>query len=431
MTGLIANPNIAPFIRESVLAYQEAEMLGCFYTTVYHHQEHLFTSLLTKISGKFRQELNRRPLHEIDYSLIKGLWLPELCRITATKLINPIVADRVWEWAEHNFDSWTSKQLKISTAFVHVYEHAALQTLQEANKKRIVSIYEQPSQYHHSFTAIVEEQLKLYPELKNAEVSLLNDSNAVRRNKRRDEELAIADFILCNSAFTEKTLLEAGILPQKIMKIHYGFPEIADFKTASPASAKLRFIYAGNLSLRKGIHILLQAWKELHLGDSAELFLIGKNQLPDFFWQGLPDNIKKFENLPQTEYFKLLLASNIFVLPTLADGFGMVISEAMAKGIPVLTTTASAGPDLIKHQNNGLLVSPNDKEALKGQLKWCMDNRNTLADIGKKALATAKAYPWKAYRKKLAGMVKEMIESHPNTTHSTKSTASQIHHNVR
>lgn len=409
MKGIIASPNIAPFIRESVLAYEEAGMLDNFCTTVYFHPDKKTHAILSANSKKLEAELKRRRLDQLSIKHIKSLLFPELLRIGASRYSNALLADKIWEWAEKYFDRWVSKKIRQHTSFIHVYEHAALTSLKVSKARNILSIYEQPSQHHHYFTEVVAEQLKQYPELGSDEIALLHNEKAERRNLRRDEELDLAAYILCNSSFTRKTLIKAGIAENKILTIPYGFPETFYIKIEK--GKKIRFLYAGNMSLRKGIHLLLQSWKALNT-QNAELYLVGKNQLPDFFWQDLPENIIRVNNLPQEEYFKVLAGADIFVMPTLADGFGMVISEAMAMGIPVLTTTASAGPDIIKHEEDGLLIPSNDIEALKSMIEWCMNNKEQLHLMGAKAIEKAKIYPWSAYRKSLSDTVSKLVIKH-------------------
>ncbi|TZF86208.1 glycosyltransferase family 4 protein (plasmid) [Pedobacter sp. BS3] len=408
MKGIIANPNIAPYITQSVLAYQEAGSLEGFYTRFCYHHAHALSTFMASLSLRIKRELKRRQVPELNPKLIRQSPFPELLRVFSARYAPAGLSDKLWEWSELGFDHWVSGELHAGLDFVHTYEHAALMTLQTAKRLGILSIYEQPSQHHAFFDSIVKEQLRQYPELGDSTTRLLYDENAIRRNTRRDEELQTADIILCNSTFTRHTLEEAGVAGDKIICIPYGFP---DALTAKPEKTRtrIRFLYAGNLSLRKGVHILLQAWKTAGLAE-AELFLVGKYLLPDFFRQDLPENVHFIENLPQPEYFHILQQADAFILPTLADGFGMVISEAISMGIPVITTTNSGGPDIIRPYQDGILIPPGDKEAIVQALTWCYNHPEKLQTMGINALKQAQAYPWSTYRKRLVSEVKGKVE---------------------
>lgn len=403
--GIVSNPNLAPYIKQSVLAYQEADMLAKFYTTFCISKQ--WNKSLQFLPKGLRLFLNRRSFLDIHPGLLRSSELSEVIRVLAMKLGNDKLADQVWEWSEKRFDRRVAKKLNRQTAFFHGYEHACLSSLKFAKKLGIPTFYEQPSQHHRYFTKIVEEQVQKYPYLKNDAIALLNDEKATKRNRRRDEELRLSDYIICNSSFTKKTLLAAGIAPEKLMVFPYGYPDI---KAILPKDNELfHFIYAGNLSLRKGVHLLLKAWAQLPAGLPVFLTLMGSSQLPQELLTDLPKNVTWIPNLPYEMAQEKIAKSHVLVLPTLADGFGMVISESMAMGVPVLTTEASAGPDLIENYMDGLCIPADDVEALKEALLWCATHAVECAAMGKKAQEKAKAYPWSVYREQLVTAVKMRI----------------------
>ncbi|QEK50325.1 glycosyltransferase family 4 protein [Pedobacter aquae] len=407
----VANPNIAPYIKQTVIAYQESNNLEKFYTTFFEHREYFLTKFLINYLPNLKKNIKRRNLNEIDFNLVKGKPFKELIRVFSARFLDTITTDKIWEWGELSFDQWVANQLDKSLSSIHTYEHAALKTLERAKELGILSFYEQPSQHHALFEKIVKEQLVLYPELKTKNIDLLTNDKAIKRNKRRDNELKVCDYIICNSTFTKKSLLAADIELKKIITIPYGFPKIETLISEKHPTEKISFMNAGSQNLRKGIHILFQAWKECNFGDKAELIMIGKNHLPTSFLKDLPENIKFIPNIPHEELMSFYAKSDVFVLPTLADGFGMVITEAMSRGMPVITTTHSGGPDIIEHKKNGIIIPPNDKEALIASLRWCVENKNKLKELGRNALIKADSYPWKNFRREVIKQIEEKIAS--------------------
>jgi glycosyltransferase involved in cell wall biosynthesis len=79
----------------------------------------------------------------------------------------------------------------------------------------------------------------------------------------------------------------------------------------------------------------------------------------------------------------------------------MVITEAMARGLPVIASHSSAGPDLIVHKHDGLIINSGDIDDLTEKMNWCLMNREALTEMAKQALIKAKSYQWADYRKEL------------------------------
>lgn len=413
MKGIVANSNIAPHVKESVLAYQENDMLDMFFTTFYEHSKYPLTQVLGKIFPSLKKEFRRRSFEELPYEKIRGYPFKELLRVFAARKLDPVLTDKIWEWGEHSYDRWVANQLYPDLDFAHVTENACLQTLERAKKLNIPAFYEQPSIHHQTFTTIFKIQHELYPIFKQNKMTLVHEEHGERRNKRRDDELKLADYIICNSSFTKTSLLAAGVDSNKILTVPLGFPLVVNEETVvKKINGPLIFLYAGNLSLGKGTHILLDTWKKLNFPpNKAVLWLVGKNHLPETFTHSLGNNVIFFGNIPRADLMDLYTKAHAFVLPTLADGFGMVITEAMSRGLPVIATQNCAGPDLITSGQDGLIIPANDQNALAETLNWCIMNPIRLAEMGIEAKNRAKKYSWAEYRKNLVNTVKAKLRS--------------------
>lgn len=413
MKCTISHPNIAPYIKESVLAYQEHGLLEKFLTTYFQHPKYPLTRNLIRYFPQYEREFKRRNIEEIEYRYIKGHPFLEMLRVFSARSLNPWIENRIWEKSEYNFDRWVAASLQSDIQWVHTYEHAALHTLLKAKKMGITSFLEQSSQHHQFLSKIIKDQTALYPKLNCVSTQLMLDANSVKCGTRKDRELKECDYVICNSKFTSKTLNEAGYLQEKILVIPYGFPEVKPLIIKKSTGQKTTFLFAGNQCLRKGIHLLYKAWIACNFDPSqAELIIVGKNQLPESIRHGLPTSVRFIQNIPHQEMMELYNLADIFVFPTLADGFGMVISEAMSKGIPVITTTNSGGPDIIDHQKNGFLIEAGNIQALTSQMKWCFEHPEATRLIGIKAMETAATYPWKTYRKNLVEAVLQRVNDH-------------------
>jgi glycosyltransferase involved in cell wall biosynthesis len=91
---------------------------------------------------------------------------------------------------------------------------------------------------------------------------------------------------------------------------------------------------------------------------------------------------------------------DLVALPSIAEGFGLVILEAMACGVPVLCTTSTGGADFIAHRQNGLLIEPGSVAAIEQELVWALSHRDELFAMGQAARREAEKHTWAAYRRK-------------------------------
>jgi len=405
MKVVLTNPSIAPHIRQNLLAYNEAGHLSKFYTGFVHYPGSKLP-LFLKLFKPLHSIFSRRSLQGIPFDKIVMRPFPELLRSISARTFSLQITDAIWEWSELGFDRWAAAKIKRSDDVVHTYEHAALSTLIKARRLNLFSVYEQPSQHHSFFSEIAKHQMKLYPELDGPTTGLLVNEKAKRRNKRRDQELKLASLILCNSTFTKNTLIASGIPSSKIRIIPLAFPEVIDDDKPERTNRQVTFLYAGNQSLRKGSHLLYEAWKLCGFKEEeAKLLLVGKMLLPAHLRNDLPKNVVINGNIPHEELMELYQQADIFVLPTLADGFGMVVTEAMSQGVPVIASINSCGPDVIDHTQDGWLIPAGDLSALVAQMKWCVENRNQLNNFSKAARQKALSWQWPQYRQLLTEII--------------------------
>ena len=410
---VIAHPVGGPFVRHSVMGLNNARMLEFFATTFIDHRSYPLARRLKNtaraVSPALVRQLERRAFEEIPYDRLRTRPWWELARTFSSNVLRaPVLTDLIWERGERAFDRWVAHSLPNGVDAVYTYEHAALETLLAARARRAVAFYEQPSQHHTFFSRIVAEQTARYPEIANSASALVADGKAHTRNLRRDAELAAADCIVCNSTFTRRTLVEAGIDPAKIEVTPLGFPEPDPRPPA--IDGPVIFLNAGTQNLRKGLHLLYRAWRELNFrADQAELWLVGRMVLPEATRSGLPGRVRILDSVPRAELLGLYGQASVFVLPSLADGFGMAVTEAMSRGLAVITTQNTAGPDIIRHGETGMIVGAGNVAALREQMRWCVDNRDGVAAIGARAAQAAKRWQWTDYEKSFASIIDKRI----------------------
>ncbi|MEP2204757.1 MAG: glycosyltransferase family 4 protein, partial [Tateyamaria sp.] len=97
--------------------------------------------------------------------------------------------------------------------------------------------------------------------------------------------------------------------------------------------------------------------------------------------------------------------------PSLFEGFGLVITEAMSQGTPVITTDRTAGPDVITHGEDGWIIPAGDTAALQSAVENLLHAPDQLATVGENARQTAMQRPWSAYGNDVAASVKQLFEA--------------------
>ena len=415
MRIVISNPGVGSFIQQTVRAFHEAGSLDRFYTTVALMTDcGLGSVLFTKYgSEKFRKRLAEkfynRLILDIPSVNIHTFPVSEIARVIATRLGWSEVGDTVWEWSEKRFDKLVSKNLEGLDA-VYAYEHAALETFRAAKIKGIRTIYEMPAPHHATTSRILDAEYEKYPELAGFQKQL-SQSKTELRNQRREQELRLADIVVCNSNVTRDSLINAGVESSRIIKVPLGMPAIPADSKRDAWGGKMICLYAGSISLKKGVHYLLKAWETFGNRKDMELQLFGHMELPEATFKNLSDNVvinKPVSSLELREHYR---SSSILLFPTLFDGFGMVVSEALAEGLPVLTTTRAGASEFIKDKYNGFIVPVCDPRAIVSVLEWCASNRDTLHDMRDACTETARSWQWEDYRHSISSAVRVRLAS--------------------
>ena len=178
-----------------------------------------------------------------------------------------------------------------------------------------------------------------------------------------------------------------------------------DYRTTGRRD-KLRFIYAGGCSIRKGIPVLLEAWEKAQLRE-AELLLVGSWQLAESKLNQLPRGVKFLGPVGPEKLRDLYRASDVFVFPSFFEGFGLVILEAMGCGLPVIASDRSAGPDVLDG-SCGRVVAAGDLEQLVETLRWFDVNRDRLPAMKAAARNRGESLTWSSYRAAVSDAVAQV-----------------------
>jgi len=415
MRTLVAYPGNGDFAQQVALAFLERRALAAFMTT-FHFRENgaigrLLGAVPTPTMARFKLELSRRSITYLPEAVIEERPAWEVARSLAFKGgLGRRIVDSVWDMMSHDFSRAVGRRLgKGGIGAVYAYEYSALEAFQEAERRGIATILDLPSLNSRAFEELQRREKARFPELVETD-ELYFWSKFERRQARRDAEAAVADVIITNSSVTKTSHVRYGVAPEKIFVVPLASPPAVPFITQPNLQTPLSVIWAGKFSIRKAGHLFVEAWTSFCKGSGAQADIYGAIALPDRFCKPAPVGMTFHGSVPRPVLFEAFSRADVLIFPTLSDGFGMVVTEAFARGLPVITTNQAGASDLVRHGENGLLIPAGDVCAIKDALVWCLDNRERLAEMRYGALETAKASQWSNYRCALIAAVSQGLQ---------------------
>jgi glycosyltransferase involved in cell wall biosynthesis len=254
------------------------------------------------------------------------------------------------------------------------------------------------------------------------------DEAAFNAEKLRmeEKELQLADRLLCPSEFVVRTLLDKGFSSDRLARHMYGFDEKAYWPRPDyqPNSKGLRMLFVGVGAVRKGLHFALEAWLKSPAHQHGTFAIAGT-----FF----PDYRAKLSSMlahpsvrvlgQRNDIPELMRNSDVLVLPSLEEGFGLVCTEAMGSGCVPLVSDACT--DFCRHMENSLVHPVGDVNALATHLTLVHEDRSLLQKLRTAGLQMRSALTWDAAGVRLLEAYRETISLHAKTIHRERTTALQ------
>ena len=393
---LMSHPTGNQNVRNALRSLVEHDMLAEFWTAIAWNPESGWNRLLP---SKLRDQLARRAFPDVPSGLVKSVPSREMIRLGAR--FSPLQGflcsgERAFSviGMYRHFDAQVARRVaQIGVNAVYAYEGGARQTFLQAKRRGIRTLYDLTSGYWYWERDLLREEQARSPHMASV-LPKLTDSEAHMREK--DEELALADVVFVASQHVRRTL--AGVVPESnILVVPYGAPPIRT-RTGNRTESKgpLRILFAGALHQRKGIGYLLKAVGML--GSDVELTMIGQRFAPNDIVDSACRRWRWLETIPHEQLLEVMMQSDVLVLPSLSEAFGLVVTEALACGLPVIVSPNVGASDLIRDGHEGFLVPVCSAEAIADRLNLLNRDRQLLADMSRQAHAAAEAHSWKSYR---------------------------------
>ena len=328
---------------------------------------------------------------DIDEGLISdvaGLDFPS--RVIPRRLYNRLGVDPL---LRQNYFGWLASRNLRGCDAAHGYTGQMVETIAAARRLGIRTVVDRPNTHVRFMERLLDAEYRKY----GVPFQPYTRSQVLRETR----ELQECDAVVTCSDLAKQTMVDEGVDETKIHVARYG----VDFETFHPEPRQdetFRVVFAGLICLRKGVQYLLDAWEKLRL-DQAELVMQGhllddavavvRHYLPRCRFTILP------HSADPAQLCRLYNSASVCVFPSVEDGFGMVVSEAMACNKPVIITSNMGAADIVVSGLDGLVLPPANAEAIKEALLQFYETPGSA--MGQNNRERVAALTWDAYRASL------------------------------
>ena len=316
----------------------------------------------------------------------------------------PKAASRVVLWRNQWFDRRVVRTLEDRRpAAVMCFDGTGLHAFERARELGILSVLDQCTSHIKTGVRLMREEAERHPEWADS----LPWKNSALQVERCCKELEVADAVMISSEYAKQTLVDNGVAADKI----FVNPMAADISRFEPRAQNpgepFRVLFVGQISQRKGIKYLLEAFQKLHL-PNAELVLVG-----GLVGSGaglrpyLLNNIRHVPSIAFLDLHPYYQFASIFVMPSLHESGVLAIHEALASGLPVIATPNCGS--IVRDGIEGFIVPIRDVDALQEKILLLYENHALRGEMSCRARKRAEEFTWAAYRQRVAQIFNQLL----------------------
>jgi glycosyltransferase involved in cell wall biosynthesis len=302
---------------------------------------------------------------------------------------------------------------------IHTWPLGALETSKMATKLGIPTVLERPNAHTRFALEVVQEECRrlgidLPPDHEHA----FNDEKL----EREEREYDLATRLLCPSDFVVKTFAERGFALDRLARHSYGYDETVYYPDRDLKSERgFTMLFVGVCAVRKGLHFALEAWLKSPARHNGT-FLIAGEFLPAYAEKLAPMLSHPSVHVlgHRDDVAELMRRSDVLILPSIEEGYGLVIAEAMGSGCVPLASEACT--EACSHMKTGLVHQVADVSALTEQITMLYEDPDLRERLRANAIAAGRGMTWKAAGRELLDVYRETIEScaaRPTTSQAT------------
>lgn len=299
----------------------------------------------------------------------------------------------------------------------HGWTTECIRSLEEAKRIGAKTIVERPAPHPRTAWRLLTEEYERW----GVPFPRDDGSHLLRKIdwRYRDEEIAprefdLSDRVVVQSEFGARSFVEQGFPREKLVVL----PRAVELGDYSPRRERgqgpFRVLFVGSVCLRKGFLDLLHAWTDLDLPD-GELWVVGE------IHEEMVPFLEPYRERPSIRFFghrkegvaRLFSESSVFVLPSITEGSAKTTYEAMAAGLPVITTL-NAG-SVVRDQTDGFIVPIRDPQAIREKLLYCYRNREIAREMGETGRAQVASFSWETYELRMIELYSRLLSGAAET----------------
>jgi alpha-maltose-1-phosphate synthase len=207
---------------------------------------------------------------------------------------------------------------------------------------------------------------------------------------RELEEYESADRILVGSQVAKKSFLDRGVAEDRLWTLHFPIDLSRFYPEGEPDPGIFTVLYVGQKSFRKGMRYLIEAFRLLDV-ERKQLLLVGSStdQTRALVHASAEFGVVDVDSVAHDELRGIMSKSHVLVLPSIEDGFGMVVPQAMACGCPVIVSENAGAADVVEEGVNGYVTPVRDSEALAEKLQLIASDGELRSNLSRNARASA------------------------------------------
>ncbi|HAQ0500375.1 TPA: glycosyltransferase family 4 protein, partial [Enterococcus faecium] len=218
--------------------------------------------------------------------------------------------------------------------------------------------------------------------------------------KKNNFEINSADFFIGASSITERSLLNMGIEKKQIKIFPYGVNIVKEndkLMNLRTRKKRLKFLFVGRVTLEKGIGVLDSFFEKFGIEDAWTF--AGDYSDSKKFYEKYEDKVQFVGHVSKIKMFELYRDNDVLVFPSLADGFGLAVIEALSNGMYVICSDSTGAKDIIMEGKNGDVFLTGDENDLNNKIQYYKKNINKIDRL--KIKETVNDLTWERYNKNI------------------------------
>ncbi|WP_146152083.1 glycosyltransferase family 4 protein [Ahniella affigens] len=408
MSVLISHTAAPPFLRYTAQAIDQAGLLRLAVIGLATRSDDRLMRLLAH-SGwmpALHDLLKRKLFDDIPRQRLARYSRYEWARLLCGRLDRSgKLTDWLWDQGTRAFDRYAARQLRADD-LAFGYEYGCQALFERAKAMGLRTVYEIPSAAHDWYHDLLARELQAFPDLLTP-LQEHTDRLQAERSARRRAELQLADRVLVYSQHVVDSYRAEGVDVSNFRVINLGAPPVAErIIGTDPGSGPIRLVFAGTFGIRKGAHYLIQALEQFPAGQ-VQLDVYGSWALSES-WRERAARVATLHGPVSFDALQQALAhAHALVLPSLSEAFGMVVTEALAQGTPVLVSDAVGAADLVQTGESGAIVSAGSSAQIKSGLQQLSEARGRWSQMREAARAAAQGWQWADHGRAVVNLIRE------------------------